>query len=118
MTFPRVKLTKHGKEEPSGFRWPDATYTSLDLSIYHPGTLLNQENHKGQEKGERKGKDKWKLGIRESSESVGTQQSTGCSGETQTCRKLKHTSDHSGDWRGLPGWEESRVPLSLSVPPS
>lgn len=52
MTFPRVKLTKHGKEEPSGFHCPDATYTSLDLSIYHSGTLLNQENHKKDRKKE------------------------------------------------------------------
>jgi len=52
VTFPRVKLTKHGKEEPSGFHCPDATYTSLDLSIYHSGTLLNQENHKKDRKKE------------------------------------------------------------------
>lgn len=52
MTFPRVRLTRHGKEEPSGFRCPDATYTSLDLSIYHSGTLLNQENHKKDRKKE------------------------------------------------------------------
>lgn len=46
MTFPRAKLTKHGKEEPWGSRWPNATYASLDLPICHPGTLLHQENHK------------------------------------------------------------------------
>lgn len=84
-----------------------------------PGDLTAPgEPQKGQEKGEQKGKDKWQLGPRESSERISTQQSMGCSGETRTCRKLRHTADHRGDCRRRPGWEESWFPLSLSVPRS